>query len=300
MSEFYVSLHSNACSNIFPDNKTSDFRNKLSNPIQLSPGEWEVSLFDMTYIYGHVMIAKQEKLASIIVFQGNEARIVDHCATVDIRSAYELLEELEKILRLKKTETKNRIVKLTFDATQIGAVYFTEKVSAILGLEYEPTVLNPEIFESWLEKVNILAFDVKSDDYVEAVLDSPFNAITSEQLVAAFSTKHIEEHKKGEAIVTGYAPVFENAGWTSLFVYCDVIRPQYVADVLANCLKVVPYKGQTGAICHHSFVQSQFVDVSVSSLEVIHITVLTETGSKLSFDYSPVSITLKFRQKQLR
>ena len=296
MSEFYVSLHSNACSNIYPNNKTSDFRNKLSNPIHLSPGEWEVSLFDMTYLYGHVMIAKGEKLASVVTFQDKDV-VKDAICTVDIRSLYELLDELEDVLHLKKTVMKSRILTLTFDPLKVAAVYFTEKVCAILGLEYEPIVIHPGIFDSWTVEAPLVAVDFKSDDNVKAVFGGPFDV---EQLTRKYIIANSEEHGKDGFTVTGYAPVFENAGWTSLFVYCDVIRPQYVADVLANCLKVVPYKGSNGDICHHSFVQSQFVDVSVSTLEVIHITILTETGSKVSFDYSPVSLTLKFRQKQLR
>ena len=295
MSEFYVSLHSNACSSIFPNNKTSDFRNKLSNPIHLSPGEWEVSLFDISYIHGHVMIPKNEKLASVVFYKGKDlgTGVDEWHSTRDIRSVTDLLEELKTVLKLKNAEIKNRIVSLTFDAVYIGAVYFTEKVSAILGLEHEPIVINPYHYDPWAE-------NWKTDEYVKAVFRGRFNVYDMAQFTRKYAVEDKDERRKNGVTVIGYTTVFENAGWTNLFVYCDIIRPQYVADVLANCLKVVPYKGSYGEICHHSFVQPQFVDISVSSLEVIHISVLSETGSRVSFDYSPVSLTLKFRQKRVR
>ena len=47
-THFYLTLPSNASSDIFPDNKTTSYRVKLPQAINLS-GEWEVGLYSINY-----------------------------------------------------------------------------------------------------------------------------------------------------------------------------------------------------------------------------------------------------------
>ena len=47
-THFYITLPSNASSDIFPDNKTTSYRVKLPQAISLSD-EWEVGLYSINY-----------------------------------------------------------------------------------------------------------------------------------------------------------------------------------------------------------------------------------------------------------
>ena len=47
-SHFYLTLPSNSSLNIFPDNKTTSYRVKLPQAIDLN-GDWEVGLYSISY-----------------------------------------------------------------------------------------------------------------------------------------------------------------------------------------------------------------------------------------------------------
>ena len=284
--EFYVNLYSNACSQIFPSNKTSDFRNKLSDVIQLSAGEWEVCLFDISYVYGHVLIAKDEHICTVAIGIDEKRRFVRINTRRDIRSIEDLIEELKERLDPLDISVHNRKFSMMLNKTTFYSLYLADKVTAILGFTENGIVLNKTEHENCLKNAteeNLLkAFGVNQlPNYVDRFIKSG-------------------EDDDEEIEFGGDLTCFEQAGWTKLLVYTNIIEPQYVADVRAKCLKSVPYKGTYGEICHHSFLQSQYVNVSVSSLELIHIYLLSETGQHIKFDFSPVCITLKFRQKRLR
>jgi hypothetical protein len=47
-THFYLTLPSNASLDVFPDNKTTEYRVKLPQPIDLD-GNWEVGLYSISY-----------------------------------------------------------------------------------------------------------------------------------------------------------------------------------------------------------------------------------------------------------
>jgi hypothetical protein len=47
-THFYLTLPSNASLDVFPDNKTTEYRVKLPQPIELD-GNWEVGLYSISY-----------------------------------------------------------------------------------------------------------------------------------------------------------------------------------------------------------------------------------------------------------
>jgi hypothetical protein len=48
-NEFYVTLPSDACLGLYPDNKANNYVTKLNRPLELSGGDWEVALVDVHY-----------------------------------------------------------------------------------------------------------------------------------------------------------------------------------------------------------------------------------------------------------
>lgn len=53
MEEITLTFLSDACSDYYTDNTISSFRNKLSSPLQLSRGEWEIALTSVSYTGSH-------------------------------------------------------------------------------------------------------------------------------------------------------------------------------------------------------------------------------------------------------
>lgn len=290
MSEFYISLHSNACSNTFPSNTTSDFRNKLSDTISIN-SEWEVCLFDISYIYGHVILGTDEHLFTIIENDAkkNVTRYNRIYSYRNIRTIDDLVQELKVRLPATRLEIDGKIFRMQLNTEKYIAIYFAEKVSDILGLNDRGIIVNKDKF-----------IHVEND---LSQGKGPAFIGTKNATIRDFTARyHDAKERKDTSVVDiwGDTAYFEQAGWTKMFVYTNIIEPQYISDVRANCIKTVPYKGQYGEVVHHSFLQSQYVNVSVSSLELIHVYILSETGQPIKFDFSPISITLKFREKRLR
>ena len=48
-------------------------------------------------------------------------------------------------------------------------------------------------------------------------------------------------------------------GFHDLYVYCDIIQPQFVGDALVSLLRIVPVKGKDGQRISKSFVRPQYV-----------------------------------------
>jgi hypothetical protein len=49
---FYITLSSDACSNLYPENSPGEFRVQLNHSMMLDPNEWSVGLSSMHYVYG--------------------------------------------------------------------------------------------------------------------------------------------------------------------------------------------------------------------------------------------------------
>lgn len=123
-THFYLTLPSNASLSIFPDNKTTSYRVKLPQAIDLS-GNWEVGLFSISYpntwytlknFDNHIYYADRSGIFS--------SAFVDY-------GYYETMQNLIKAANAAlKKETKNDNITLTFNAR-------TEKVTVHLKNGYQ-------------------------------------------------------------------------------------------------------------------------------------------------------------------
>ena len=51
-------------------------------------------------------------------------------------------------------------------------------------------------------------------------------------------------------------------GFHDLYIYCNIIQPQYVGDTLLPLLRIIPVEGKDGERISKSFVRPQYVPVS--------------------------------------
>jgi len=177
----------------------------------------------------------------------------------DLRTEQELLELLEGLILKSKFEIKDHIFHYSVDAKPNESYEFSPKLVDILGLP-EPTLM--------------FAYMLKENSNLPEL-------VTGHRLL-------------GE----GSNPVFVNCGNTKLFVYCDIIRPQYVGDVMAPCLRVVNYAGEYRRPKTLEFIHPQYYDLSVSEFDTIHLYILNEVGEHVSFEFGNFTATLRFREKK--
>ena len=93
--------------------------------------------------------------------------------------------------------------------------------------------------------------------------------------------------------------MFLQGGNTKMFVYCDLIRPQLLANTMAPCLRVVGYDSKPRETVIREFINPHFYDLAVSEFESVHIYILNEVGEIFPLQFGNVSLTLKFREKKI-
>ena len=87
-------------------------------------------------------------------------------------------------------------------------------------------------------------------------------------------------------------------GFHDLYVYCDIIQPQYVGDALVPLLRIVLVEGKDGQRISKSFLRPQYVPVSRKQFESIEVNIKRDTGETVPFEFGRVMLTLHFRQSR--
>ena len=83
-----------------------------------------------------------------------------------------------------------------------------------------------------------------------------------------------------------------------LYVYCDIIQPQYVGDALVPLLRIIPVEGKDGQRISKSFVRPQYVPVIRKQFESIEVNIKRDTGEPVPFEFGRVLLTLHFQQSR--
>ena len=87
-------------------------------------------------------------------------------------------------------------------------------------------------------------------------------------------------------------------GFHNLYVYCDIIQPQYVGDALVPLLRILPVEGKDGERISRSFIRPQYLPVSRKQFESIEVNIKRDTGETVPFEFGRVLLTLHFRQSR--
>lgn len=87
-------------------------------------------------------------------------------------------------------------------------------------------------------------------------------------------------------------------GCHDLYVYCDIIQPQYVGDALVPLLRIVPVEEKDGQRVSKSFVRPQYVPVNRKQFESTEVNIKRDTGETVPFEFGRVLLTLHFRQSR--
>jgi hypothetical protein len=269
MNNFYVTLDSGASSNFFPNNKISDFRNKLSNQIKLEHDQYEVALVECSYIHSDAVIIDGEllfrsKTSYPSVSTGKQHVYTKGHAKGNIKTAKELLAQLtEEHQDIQYTLSNDGFVQFKILKGPSIHVEFSKKVAAVIGLD-----------STVLESIQL------------GNKNSTQKKFLSEDEQFAMHRARNRLHL--------------SAGQIRLFVYCDVISPQYVGDTMAPLLRCFMYAGKRkhDESVTRSFDHIQYLSVKYPEFEMIHVWLKTECGDPILFETGTFSCTLHFRRKK--
>jgi hypothetical protein len=88
---------------------------------------------------------------------------------------------------------------------------------------------------------------------------------------------------------------YVNMGKSKLFVYCDLIPPQFVGDALAPLLISTPIEYGDS---NHVVMYPSYLPVNKQVIDVIHVFIRCENGDPPPFELGPFTVTLSIRRRQ--
>ena len=268
-SQFYLTLPSNTK---VEGNTTSDFRVELPSAIELE-GQWEVGLAEILYPGSYDTIHDCSMVMNINDREGAAAsgfstsirylkvKIDDgHYATIQ-----ELLEAINfAMMRAwKEREPMN------------GAVH-VKKFDDAARFEYTDVIKKVRLTINEADNVSSLELDKR----LHHTLGFEYGDLTRSQIAKY--------------------PVDLKAGLESLFVYCNLISPQWVGDVRTNLLKILPLRGSPGDTISIDCPTVHFVDLLTNRFSTIEINIKASDGSDISWAYGKIFVKLAFRKKKIR
>ena len=89
-----------------------------------------------------------------------------------------------------------------------------------------------------------------------------------------------------------------NGGFSSMYVYTDIVDAQFVGDVKVPLLRIVNTQGNYGDNVNASFRYMQYVPIKVKSFETIEINIKDDKNENVSFGFGKSIATLHFKQSR--
>ena len=85
----------------------------------------------------------------------------------------------------------------------------------------------------------------------------------------------------------------------AIYVYCDIVEPQIVGDVLTQLQDVIPVKGRSGENISRRFDKPHYRPVLKKNFSNIHIFLRDDQGNSIRFRKGKSNITLHLRRQKL-
>lgn len=269
MGGFYLTLPSNASADVYPNNKIGDYKVRLADRIRLPREQYEIALMQITYVHSVNTFDSGKKDHILYCFDGN----VEHeipLGHLSFTSPEDLIEHLNFTLR----RALLKIYKNVEDGSEVDvhdknnnirheAIYFRQKTS-----------LHKVAFKNAMQEECRISISEK----LAAILGF------AETVFPSSPRDYLAE------LIPDIC-----AGGYSLFVYCDLVEPQFVGDKKTPLLRQVPFQTQEGDVADLRFSVPYYIPLHTSDFDTVHIRIANESGEIVPFTQGLVSVTLHIR-----
>jgi hypothetical protein len=94
-------------------------------------------------------------------------------------------------------------------------------------------------------------------------------------------------------------PAQLNAGLNAIYVYCDIIEPQYIGDTRARLLRTVeiPDEAKFGSTIDIKYDSPHYVPIIINDFDHIEIDLKDDTGDTIPFLYGRSRVKLHIRKR---
>lgn len=266
MDHFYVTCPSNSSMDMYPNNTLAHFTMKLNNALELF-GDYEVGLSEIQYPMSWSNVRDDQnsfvlRYKKKVSAPGRRGKEVH--AIRRVPSGY--YPSVEKLL---KTMT-DLATKESFKALGIALSYdqSTRRVT-ISTKEHSEKEKNRGSLKLKHDIARLLGFEKETLIKRNRIVTSPFAALPS-------------------------------GGFHNMFVYSDIVEQQFVGDVQAPLLRILPVHNQSDEIMlSKTFSKVYYLPVAKKRISEIDFKITDDTGRPVGFNYGKVVLVLHFRRKKV-
>lgn len=276
-NEFYLTLLSNSSMQYFPDNTTTKFTTQLHRRIRLT-GSWVVGLAEVQYPCSFLAVTNTDNL---IYYRTTPP---DESGEASSLTADQLLEDATTYFMNPSRTAYTR-----------GGWY----VLRIPAGNYE----NIEDIVDAINKHSLLDSLLKFD-YSRITKRVALKLGVSVPVLGLSPRLALQlGYMPGTNLAVNQIPTHPANVWIGLpsqmFIYCDIVEPQLVGDVLSPLVRIVNVTSDNYNYgCHKDviFSPTHYMPVMRKEFENLEIDIRTETGACMPFEFGTLSLKLHFKK----
>lgn len=316
-NQFYVTLPSNASLKTFPENTVTQYTTLLPQRMELE-GDWEVGLTEFSYPVSWYNIGKGEFFQIIANSTGNysvmslvtrlngkkELERRDETMTADIGegrmnisdghygSAKELLDEMKSVWTEYWVGEKNELLQSKVIILPLSEKHRVPGATRLSYVERATLARDDEEIVPSIEP-NSLRFDFNEKTHrAKFTLTSmKHELVLTEKLSDILAVR-----KRNGLRYESEAEVDVNRARHTIFVYSDVVADSIVGDVRAPLLRSAIVRGSYGENVRETFAKVMYLPVKSNHFQTIRVSIKTETGDLVPFNYGNSCVVLHFRR----
>ncbi len=268
MDDIYLTLPSNTMD--FPTNTPAEFRVALPNSLELN-GEWELGLVEIQYPYswnnlqGGTDTSKQDNWFLINMQPSYYNGVIEvHVPAGSYSDVDNLIIAIQEAVKNWKPpqDTKS---KKSFDLSQLFKISY-DKMYRRVKIKLKPTGIKAAVCGENLQYV------LGYGGGWSRLFTKPVN-------------------------YANYPPDL-SAGFNTLYVYCDLVQPQIVGNILAPLIRTVPISGEFGETVDKVFLGPHYIPLRTKSFDTIEFSIKTDRNKPVLFNFGKVIVKVHLRRKQ--
>lgn len=268
-NEFYLTLPSNSSMKYFPDNKITKFTTQLPQHIKLN-GDWEVALVEIQYPYSFYTINVHD---NNIYYKEKKIETVTQVVLLDGM----------------QIAPKKKNVKINLNKTHITPGNYMDIDEVLQALNENPALNKHVVFKHETTSKHV-SVEFKNENITSLQLSPKLSLQLGYGPYTDIYQKPLSCNPSN--ILLGIP--------SQLFVYCDVIEPQLVGDVISQLLRIVHVNTQKfvyGMNKMISYSPPHYIPVLRREFQNIEIDIRTVEGHPVPFQFGTLCVKLHFRRR---
>ena len=300
MEEIIIFLPSNVKSEYY-ENTITKFKTKLAAPIQLD-GDWEVGLANISYTKSWDLKTEKGIIDLIAYDKEAEFEVSEKFLEINLSN----LTDIKMLVDLINDSIDKKKVKEKLDF-HLPSLILHEKFGRVemkLGIRNHGLCLFK--FSKNLNK--FLGFD---EDLLEKYYrDTERDYKTKFQNTLNTFVKFDSDVKKnwspreitpkdGVYSIFSHSRFNFNPDINNLFVYCDIIKPNFVGNDMEPLIRIVgvPHESRYKEEIRENFIDIHFHPLNTNYIESIEIDIKDENKKPIPFQFGRTIVELHFRKK---